>query len=137
MVIVRAVAGGGVQVRGVAPRGPGRGAAGAAATTTVLVAYDIKREAVRRRVAEACQDFGLVRIQWSVFLGPLDTRYHGRLMEALARPVAGQVGTIDCFMICAADAPRRRHLDGATIPAPAVPGKARRGAAPVRQARRA
>ena len=89
------------------------------AVTNFLVAYDIEREAVRRRVAETCQDYGLVRIQWSVFMGPLRSRYHAEVMEALARRIAGQAGTIDCFMICAADVSRRRRLDGATVPAPA------------------
>jgi CRISPR-associated protein Cas2 len=106
------------------------------ATTTFLVAYDIERETVRRRVAETCEDYGLVRIQWSVFMGPLRTRYHAEVMEALARRIAGQAGTIDCFMICGADVSRRRRLAGATVPAPArtVRGRSRSSRPTVRRA---
>jgi CRISPR/Cas system-associated endoribonuclease Cas2 len=72
----------------------------------------------------------LARIQWSVFMGPLKTRYHAEVVQALARRIAGEAGTIDCFMICAADVTRRRRLDGASVPAPvrAARGRATRRA---------
>ena len=104
---------------------PGTPVAPGEAVTTFLVAYDIEREAVRRRVAETCQDYGLARIQWSVFMGPLKTRYHAEVVQALARRIAGEAGTIDCFMICAADVTRRRRLDGASVPAPARAARGR------------
>ena len=111
---------------------PGTPAAPGEAVTTFLVAYDIEREAVRRRVAETCQDYGLARIQWSVFMGPLKTRYHAEVVQALARRIAGEAGTIDCFMICAADVTRRRRLDGASVPVPARPARGRATRRPAR-----
>ncbi|NDF40073.1 MAG: CRISPR-associated endonuclease Cas2 [Proteobacteria bacterium] len=52
--------------------------------TTLLVAYDIPSEGVRRRVADVCKDYGLVRMQLSVFVGELETRYHEEVRAKLA-----------------------------------------------------
>ena len=37
-----------------------------------LVVYDVPRENLRRKVYEACKDYGLKRFQYSAFRGPLD-----------------------------------------------------------------
>ena len=100
--------------------------------TTLLVAYDIPSEGVRRRVADVCKDYGLVRMQLSVFVGELETRYHEEVRAKLARRMAGREGRVDCFVICGADMPRRVTITGETDPAGApapwrvpVPGSAR------------
>ena len=100
--------------------------------TALLVAYDIPAEGVRRRVADVCKDYGLVRMQLSVFVGELETRYHEEVRAKLARRMAGREGRVDCFVICGADMPRRVTITGETDPAGApsarrvpVPGSAR------------
>lgn len=47
-----------------------------------LVIYDISDDGLRLRVADACRDFGLVRIQKSAFLGVLSSM---RRRELIAR----------------------------------------------------
>jgi len=47
-----------------------------------LVIYDISDDRKRRKVAEACLDYGLERIQWSAFEGELTT---GERMELATR----------------------------------------------------
>jgi len=47
-----------------------------------LVVYDIASDKLRHRVAEACKDYGLQRIQWSAFLGDLT---HNRRTELALR----------------------------------------------------
>jgi len=47
-----------------------------------IVIYDIESDSVRRRVAEACLDYGLHRIQYSAFRGDLN---HNRRQELLLR----------------------------------------------------
>ena len=39
--------------------------------TTVLVFFDISNDKLRNKVGEICKDFGLVRIQYSGFMGRL------------------------------------------------------------------
>ncbi len=40
--------------------------------TYVLVVYDIEKTKFRTKVAEACKDAGLVRVQLSVFMGEME-----------------------------------------------------------------
>lgn len=46
----------------------------------ILVIYDIPGDRARARVADACLDYGLERIQFSAFVGPLG-RAHRRELE--------------------------------------------------------
>ena len=50
--------------------------------TTVLLIYDIPHDGTRAKVADACLDYGLARIQYSAFLGELN---HNRQQEMLLR----------------------------------------------------
>jgi CRISPR-associated protein, Cas2 family len=43
-----------------------------------LVIYDIPSTKIRNKIAEACMDYGLDRIQWSAFLGDIN---HNRREE--------------------------------------------------------
>ncbi len=45
-----------------------------------LVIYDIPNDRVRTRVADACLDYGLERVQWSAFLGELNTTLQRELL---------------------------------------------------------
>lgn len=46
----------------------------------ILVIYDIPSDRLRTHVADACLDYGLERIQYSAFSGPLG-RVHQRELE--------------------------------------------------------
>lgn len=48
---------------------------------TTLVIYDIEDDRARTRVSEACKDFGLERIQYSCFRGPLSRNRREELFE--------------------------------------------------------
>jgi hypothetical protein len=50
-----------------------------------LVIYDIEDDRSRTRVAEACKDFGLQRLQYSCFRGKLSANKREELLERLLR----------------------------------------------------
>ena len=50
-----------------------------------LVIYDVEDDRARTRVAEACKDFGLVRIQYSCFRGKLSPNKREELYERMRK----------------------------------------------------
>jgi CRISPR/Cas system-associated endoribonuclease Cas2 len=50
-----------------------------------LVLYDVEDDWARTRVAEACKDFGLQRIQYSCFRGKLSQNKRGELYERMRK----------------------------------------------------
>lgn len=50
-----------------------------------LVIYDVEDDWARTRVADACKDFGLQRIQYSCFRGKLSQNKRGELYERMRR----------------------------------------------------
>ncbi len=50
---------------------------------TTLVIYDVEDDWARNRVSEACKDFGLDRIQYSCFRGPLSRNKREELHERM------------------------------------------------------
>jgi|SRR6185437_5103729 len=50
-----------------------------------LVIYDVEDDRARTRVAEACKDFGLERIQYSCFRGRLSQNKRGELYERVRK----------------------------------------------------
>ena len=55
----------------------------------LLIIYDISDDRVRTRVADACLDYGLERIQYSAFAGALK-RAHQRELELKVRRLLGR-----------------------------------------------
>ena len=45
-----------------------------------LLIYDIPNDRARTRVADACLDYGLERVQWSAFAGELTTTFQRELL---------------------------------------------------------
>lgn len=45
-----------------------------------LVIYDISDDRIRTKVADACLDYGLLRVQWSAFVGELNQTYQRELL---------------------------------------------------------
>ncbi|MCL7388063.1 MAG: CRISPR-associated endonuclease Cas2 [Thaumarchaeota archaeon] len=68
-----------------------------------LVIYDITDDMLRLRIAEACKEFGLVRIQKSAFLGRIDFQRRKGLRHRLKEVLGNNPGNIQIFLICEAD----------------------------------
>ena len=45
------------------------------------IMYDIVEDKVRSKIAKACKKYGLTRVQYSIFLGRLDTNRFDELAE--------------------------------------------------------
>ncbi|MBE3577803.1 MAG: CRISPR-associated endonuclease Cas2 [Limnochordales bacterium] len=74
-----------------------------------LVIYDISDDRKRKRVAEACLDYGLERIQWSAFEGEL-TSEERRELAARCRAILGKgkdKGEVQFIPVCEKDLVRR------------------------------
>ncbi len=59
-----------------------------------FVIYDIADDLVRSRVANACKDYGLERIQYSAFSGSLDATRRAALGTRLADTLGKEIGRI-------------------------------------------
>jgi len=68
-----------------------------------LVMYDIESDKVRYRVSEACLDFGLERIQFSVFRGKLNRNKREELPMRLSNILADEAGKILIQPMCEDD----------------------------------
>lgn len=74
----------------------------------LMVVYDIAHDATRNRVADTCQDFGLDRIQYSVFCGALSGAHRKDLKHKLTRVLGKQPG--DILIIHIADDEWNAHI---------------------------
>lgn len=59
-----------------------------------LVLYDIPNDRARTRVADACLDYGLERIQWSVFVGELNHIHQRELLLKIRERLRGQAAKV-------------------------------------------
>lgn len=68
-----------------------------------LVIYDIESDKIRLRVSEACLDYGLVRIQYSAFLGMLNRNRREELFLRLCDILQDNPGKIFVQPVCEKD----------------------------------
>jgi len=68
-----------------------------------LVMYDIEDDRIRRYVSEACLDFGLERIQYSVFRGKLNRNKREELLMRLTDILSDYPGKILIQPMCEED----------------------------------
>ena len=68
-----------------------------------LVMYDIENDRVRYRVSEVCLDFGLERIQFSVFRGKLNRNKREELLMRLTDILGDEIGKILIQPMCEED----------------------------------
>ena len=68
-----------------------------------LVMYDIEDDRVRHRISETCLDFGLERIQYSVFRGKLNRNKREELLMRLTDLLSDDVGKILIQPMCEQD----------------------------------
>lgn len=75
-----------------------------------LVVYDIVVDRVRARVAAACLDYGLQRIQYSAFLGHLSRNHQEELLLRVRRELGRTEGHVALFPLCDTDFRGRREV---------------------------
>lgn len=75
-----------------------------------LVIYDIVEDRTRNRVAEACKDYGLQRVQWSAFFGDLNHNRREELMLRLRRILGSDEGNIQAYPICDKDLRLKKEI---------------------------
>lgn len=68
-----------------------------------LVIYDIEDDRLRTKAADRCLDYGLVRIQYSAFWGPLDANRRQELYLKLKDLLDGEHGRIVVLTVCQDD----------------------------------
>lgn len=66
-----------------------------------MVVFDIPSDRVRRKAGEICKDYGLERIQWSAFEGPMTRNRREELWGRLLKLIedAGDGGRLAMFPI--------------------------------------
>ena len=82
-----------------------------------ILVYDIPDDGKRTRIADACLDYGLDRIQYSAFVGPLLPTHQEELMLKIKRVLGKRPGNVQLFPLCEEDWHKRQVLvqqDGQT-----------------------
>ncbi len=77
---------------------------------TTYVVYDIEDDRVRFRIANACKDYGLERIQYSAFCGPLNANKRGELFLRLKRELGDHPGKVLVLPVCEKDLKAKKEL---------------------------
>ena len=76
-----------------------------------LVLYDVEEDRTRNRVVNICKDYGLERIQYSVFLGRLNRNRRQALCKRLQVELESSVARVRVQPICEKDAAEVWILD--------------------------
>jgi len=62
-----------------------------------LLIYDITHDGVRAKVADACLDYGLERIQYSAFTGELSKIHQRELLLKIKRRIGTRAASVQLF----------------------------------------
>jgi CRISPR-associated protein Cas2 len=62
-----------------------------------LLIYDIPHDGVRTKVADACLDYGLERIQYSAFLGNLTRTHQQELWQKIKHRIGKHTAVIHLY----------------------------------------
>ncbi|MFC4769549.1 CRISPR-associated endonuclease Cas2 [Effusibacillus consociatus] len=81
----------------------------------VLVIYDVENDRVRLKVANACKDYGLQRVQYSAFKGELTGNRMEELFFRLKKILGVDVGNIQMYPMCDKDLKRAREIENVSI----------------------
>lgn len=68
-----------------------------------LLVYDISDDKTRNKVADACLDYGLDRIQYSAFCGDISRNYQEELFQKVVAILGKRPGDIRLLPICEKD----------------------------------
>ena len=75
-----------------------------------VLVYDIPDDGKRSKVADACLDYGMDRIQYSAFLGNLATSHQEELMLKIKRLLGKDTGNVQLFPVCEKDWAARQSV---------------------------
>jgi CRISPR-associated protein Cas2 len=75
-----------------------------------LLVYDISDDRKRGKIADACLDYGLDRIQYSAFSGQLEPTHQDELMLKIKKILGKKAGNIQLFTICIEDWRKRKVI---------------------------
>jgi len=70
---------------------------------TTLLIYDVPDDALRYRVAEACLDYGLRRVQYSAFVGELSRNRQEEVLLRLRRLIGARPARVQLVPVCEKD----------------------------------
>lgn len=68
-----------------------------------VLVYDIVDDNKRAKIADACLDYGLDRIQNSAYVGPLLRTHQEELMLRIKKILGNRAGNIQLFPLCQSD----------------------------------
>lgn len=71
--------------------------------TTTLLIYDIPDDRLRSKVADACLDYGLDRIQYSAFLGELTHNRQEEVLQRVRRIIGKKPARVQLIPVCEKD----------------------------------
>lgn len=77
----------------------------------VLLVYDITDDRARTKIADACLDYGLDRIQYSAFTGELSATHQEELMLKIGRLLGKKPGKVQLTPICDKDWKARKVIE--------------------------
>ena len=75
-----------------------------------LLVYDIPDDGKRAKIADACLDYGLDRIQYSAFSGSLRPTYQDELILKIKKILGKKPGNVQLFPLCAEDWEKRKII---------------------------
>lgn len=75
-----------------------------------LLVYDISDDRKRGKVADACLDYGLDRIQFSAFTGNIQPTHQEELMLKIKKILGKKPGNVQLYQICTEDWNRRKVI---------------------------
>ena len=76
-----------------------------------LLIYDITHDGARTKVADACLDYGLQRIQFSAFFGELSNTHQRELFSKIERRIGKHAANIQLIPLDEKSWSRRRIID--------------------------
>ena len=70
---------------------------------SVVLIYDIENDRLRTRIADACMDYGLERIQFSAFFGKMNRNRRQELALRLTNELGNESGRVRIIPVCEQD----------------------------------
>lgn len=81
----------------------------------LLLLYDVSDDRIRSKIATACEDYGLDRIQYSAFYGRLNRNLQEELMLKIRQLLADQPGRIQLVPVSSDDWKKRIEVENAGL----------------------
>lgn len=76
-----------------------------------ILVYDIPDDKKRAKIADACLDYGLDRIQYSAFTGSLLATHQEELFLKIKKILGKKAGNIQLFPLCSEDWAKRKIIE--------------------------